>query len=926
MNIFGKNILATNNNRLGSRTKFFSKTNEKFIFCLFCYTICWIVLAIGIYSIFFLEKKSLVWIPDGLQQHFNSLVYYRRWIRGIIKTLITTGKLVVPMWDMNIGMGSDIITTLHYYVIGDPLNLLSVFVPYESMMEYFYAFLILFRIYLSGIAFMAYCRYHNQKPFPSLMGSLMYCFCFWAIVSVRHPYFINPMIYFPLILLGADRLFEKKRPALYISMLAITVISNFYFAYMICIFVMIYVVLSYLMRYKCIKFKQLYPWVLRFAGYSLLAIALAAFIFIPVAMVTFSTGRASAQNYLPTFYPLNYYLNLIASFMMGGTSYWSDLGYTGLGILTISMLFLSTKRYRAMKIAFATITLFLLVPFAGHILNGGSYVVNRYIWAYSMLICFVAVKMYPMMLELSEKKRIALGFIGFLYVAACAIVWDVTSMNSIPFAMLMFVALLFLILFISTESKKTFAFKLVFLSVVMCQLLYQGWSEYSPNMNDYVSDFANSGEPLDMLRTNSLGSLLVNQSDIETQRYEADASKEWKNSAMQVGLNGVSYYFSLANPYINDFQRELYVNQSRDYCYDGFDGRTFLDLLSGVKYYVIQDYHVKYLPYGFTDFIELQLHLNKKGDTVSYASYMNEHALPLVFETSDVIDRDDYDDMTVAQRQQALMQGVVVDSEDLSFTSDSISSVTPEFLDQSLDYTITCGEGVTMDGDNVVVFENGGKVTLNYEGLGHSEIYLMLEGISYDDQSDGTTRGNTRVSISARCAGVSKTFSYLTPRDNFYSGIDDCMLNLGYHRGVTHKITITFRRAGVFSFDNVEVIAQPMRDTNGWISEFYDKRVENIAFTPNTITFDSNSKKDRLAFIAVPYSTGWTCTIDGKPADIINADTMYMAVEVPSGNHKIKLVFETPYLDKSIGISLLGVATCAGLVINSRIRRRRKKV
>ena len=35
------------------------------------------------------------------------------------------------MWDMNIGYGSDILTTLHYYVIGDPLTLLSVFVPAE---------------------------------------------------------------------------------------------------------------------------------------------------------------------------------------------------------------------------------------------------------------------------------------------------------------------------------------------------------------------------------------------------------------------------------------------------------------------------------------------------------------------------------------------------------------------------------------------------------------------------------------------------------------------------------------------------------------------------------------------------------------------------------------------------------------------------
>lgn len=44
------------------------------------------------------------------------------------------------MWDLNIGYGSDILTTLHYYVIGDPLTLLSVFFK-SSQTEFLYEFL-----------------------------------------------------------------------------------------------------------------------------------------------------------------------------------------------------------------------------------------------------------------------------------------------------------------------------------------------------------------------------------------------------------------------------------------------------------------------------------------------------------------------------------------------------------------------------------------------------------------------------------------------------------------------------------------------------------------------------------------------------------------------------------------------------------------
>ena len=80
------------------------------------------------------------------------------------------------------------------------------------------------------------------------------------------------------------------------------------------------------------------------------------------------------------------------------------------------------------------------------------------------------------------------------------------------------------------------------------------------------------------------GSLVKNHAKDTTYRYESLQSEEWKNTAMQLGINGTSYYFSLANPDINQFQREMYINQTRDFCYSGFDARTMLEVLSGVRY------------------------------------------------------------------------------------------------------------------------------------------------------------------------------------------------------------------------------------------------------------------------------------------------------------------------------------------------------
>lgn len=142
---------------------------------------------------------SFVWKKDGFNQHFRALSYYSDWLQNIVKNLIYKHRLIIPMWSASIGYGSDIISTLHYYVIGDPLALFSVFVPNKYMVD-FYDLLILLRMYLAGMAFAGYCFYmKNKNKIAVLTGSFIYVFCGYTIMfGLHHPYFLNPMIYLPL--------------------------------------------------------------------------------------------------------------------------------------------------------------------------------------------------------------------------------------------------------------------------------------------------------------------------------------------------------------------------------------------------------------------------------------------------------------------------------------------------------------------------------------------------------------------------------------------------------------------------------------------------------------------------------------------------------------------------------------------------------
>ena len=91
------------------------------------YTLCFAAVCLVVLSWFYLRGRTLIYNGDGWKQHYKALVYYGRYLRSIAQSVLSGNGLVIPHWDPTIGEGSDILTTLHYYVIGDPFTIGSVF-------------------------------------------------------------------------------------------------------------------------------------------------------------------------------------------------------------------------------------------------------------------------------------------------------------------------------------------------------------------------------------------------------------------------------------------------------------------------------------------------------------------------------------------------------------------------------------------------------------------------------------------------------------------------------------------------------------------------------------------------------------------------------------------------------------------------------
>ena len=208
---------------------------------LLAYTILFILSGVLVFGHFPMAGKRMVWKGDGLSQHFTALCYYARWGRAVLKSILS-GHPEFPTFNLHIGYGSDLFTTLQYYVIGDPFSLPAVLVPQKYMLV-FHDAMIPVRMYLAGICFDRYCRCMGHSDLTgNLCGTLVYVFCSFAMFGMRHPYFLNAMIWFPLLLLGAEYIFRGGRGRLFTAAVFLSCISNFYFFYMLAAMIVIYAV------------------------------------------------------------------------------------------------------------------------------------------------------------------------------------------------------------------------------------------------------------------------------------------------------------------------------------------------------------------------------------------------------------------------------------------------------------------------------------------------------------------------------------------------------------------------------------------------------------------------------------------------------------------------------------------------------------
>ena len=155
-------------------------------------------------------------------------------------------------------------------------------------------------------------------------------------------------------------------------------------------------------------------WLIRFIALYILGIGLAGFLFLPNALSILTSSRMSVAHYVPLLYPAEYYQQFLASFVFNNCGYYTLMGFSSMALLSMFLLFMK-KGNLHLKIGTGLLVAFLAIPYVGHVLNGFTYVSNRWSFVLAFLVALISVKMLPELKTLTRKEKIKLCFVLLIY-------------------------------------------------------------------------------------------------------------------------------------------------------------------------------------------------------------------------------------------------------------------------------------------------------------------------------------------------------------------------------------------------------------------------------------------------------------------------------------------------------------------------------
>ena len=810
---------------------------------------------------------------------------------------------------------------IYAYYVASPFSYLVALFPQERILD---ALLIIFlmKTGIAGFNFGFYLHRTSKKinKLSIITFSILYSLTTYAVIHQHNSMWIDAMMWLPLLTLSIEELIKNFKYKRFVILLALTMMSNFYIGYMVCIYVAAYFFYYYFSRNeKWLNNPHKEPHHFR---RSFLRIAGASALGIGISMVVVATAYYSLQFGKNTFSTPNFtpslrfdFMDFLTKFLPGSydTVRPEGLPFVYCGVITLLLLpvyFLSKKFSSREKALSAAFIMFFVMSFfisTFDLIWHGFQKPNWLNYRYSFMLCFFLIVLaYRGYEEIQHAKTgtiVTTGSLWLLFICVAqkfefhsyveridgTIQFDqpLKDIETVWFSAICFIAfMIILCMAIKSRSKQTISLIVcIFVCLeVFCNgicscvefgddVIYSSYSSY----NDFISAIRPVTDEL-------------LEEDTGFYRFEKNANRKYCDN-MALRIRGLTNSTSTLNRSTITFLHQLgYASKSHWSKYLG--GTPVNDSLLGIKYVLANEKNSQTLYYE-----------NAGGSVTTYGNteytyYRNPYALSIAYGVSDaLLDFDLSDGYNPFVRLNGLYGAILGDDEApeifkaISFGSDGIETTNCDVSTIAGHYKYAPQSSST---DCIVSY----TITVAEDG----EIFFYLPS-EYPRE------------VSIRVNGKKPGDS-----DTFYGGESDRIVSLGtFEKGDTVKLSMTLKGDVLYVKQNVDMFYYIDMDVfEGAISRIAETQMTvsdgwTDSYLPGTLT---TTKDSQLIMTTLAYDSGWKVTVDGKRVDTVEALDGVVAFTVDTaGEHEIVMKYRPTALTLGLTITVLSIILFALIMI-----------
>ena len=808
---------------------------------------------------------------------------------------ITSGESLLYSW--NSGTGSSFIGNFFNY-LSSPISVIILFFEHKGTFEAVAA-MIAIKSILSSMSMAYYLKKSQKSDGPILIAfGIMYAFSGYFIAYYWNVMWIDAMYLLPFIILGIEQIINSGKCKTYILALALSIFSNYYIGFMLCIFSCVYFFYYYYCsldnfdkRHKILKYKEdkgnkiqnsfFLNSGVRFALSSFTAALILCGMLIPVAYVLSSSSATSsdfpdkASSY---FNFVEFLSNHLASLEPTIRSSGEDVlpnVYCGLLTIILIPIFLLSKKISAKeKVASIALLTFMYFSFNVNIFNfiwHGLHYPNdlpyRQSFMYSFVLVVMAHKAFKHIQDFNKKHFIVIGAVLIAFIVAVQKIDSEKITLGTTVLSIFFVILLTIVLILYTNKKgQTYALTILLVCSVLAECITCSTNHYVANQkkSSFVVDYDDFKSIQQQI--GDMDNDLFYREELSYLRTRMDPC--WYD------YNGVSVFSSMAYEKVANFQKAigLYGNKINSFTYNP-NSPVYNSMFS-----------IKYV-YDRKDLIGDNLYYNQITENSTYKVYENNYHLSLAYPVNaDISNWSAYDYSNPVEVQEEYFY-VATGINDI-YNKDFSYNLKYNNLSEIELYDKAVGNfSVSKIDEN-----NEAKLSVEITSSKNSNIYIYLHSRNLDEVSVKSDVISTKMDVK-----------------------DGYILDLGKYN-IGDKINIEMPLKEDEESANVEFFVFTIDEEK--FVQGYEKlksgQLEISEFTDTKISGTFEADDNEILYTSIPYDKGWKITIDGEEVskeNIISISDALIGVKVGSGKHNITFEFSIPYMNVACAISIVFTLT-----------------